>query len=106
MTQQLAGTIVRKYQLPVAVLLILASLRRRGQGRRASIGDRIVTSEFKASFAHRRTLDDFGPRKAFEPVAVRTTCPLAVRYLPVPGRSLQDVSLEKGVQFLAAGGRR
>ncbi len=45
-----------------------------------------------------RTLDDFGPRKAFVLVFTNASCPLAKRYLPVLEALSRDY---KDVQFLA-----
>ena len=48
-----------------------------------------------------RSLDDFGPKKAFVLVFLNTSCPLAGRYLP----TLQEMEREyraKDVQFIGA----
>jgi Redoxin len=90
-------------QFRVGVFLIaLTSFGVRAKAEGPSIGDRIVDSEFKDLRSLRRTLDDFGPRKAFVLIAVRSTCPLALRYMPVLAE-MEKAYRPKGVQFLGLG---
>jgi hypothetical protein len=94
---------MRKPQIRVGLILIaFASFAGGTKADGPSIGDRIIDSEFKDIRSLRRTLGDFGPRKAFVVVAVRTTCPLALRYLPVLAE-MEKGYRTKGVQFLALG---
>lgn len=66
------------------------------------VGERIDAPPFKDTRALTRTLDDFGARKAFVVVAVRASCPLARRYLPILAE-MEKRYRPRGVQFLALG---
>jgi hypothetical protein len=67
---------------------------------RPAIGQKVEALEFKDIHYLTRTLDDFGPKKAFVVVATSTTCPVAQRYLPVLGE-MEKPYRARGVQFLA-----
>jgi hypothetical protein len=64
------------------------------------IGDRVGKLRFTDIRYLPRTLDDFGPRKAFVLVFTNTSCPVARRYLPVLQALSRDY-LAGDVQFLA-----
>jgi len=64
------------------------------------IGDRIGKLKFTDIRYLPRTLDDFGPRKAFVLVFTNASCPLAKRYLPVLQTLAHDYA-SKEVQFIA-----
>src|SRR5437762_7499186 len=82
----------------LAVALLPAAAARAGEP--AKLGDRVGKLTFTDIRSLPRTLDDFGPKKAYVLVFTDTGCPLARRYLPV----LQGLAREyadKGVQFAA-----
>ncbi|MDR3638608.1 MAG: redoxin family protein [Isosphaeraceae bacterium] len=64
------------------------------------VGQRVQGLEFKDIRFLTRTLDDFGPKRAFVVIATNTTCPVVARYLPVLAE-LERAYRERGVQFLA-----
>lgn len=85
-------------------VLILAALLTVGSFARgddpAKIGGAVGKLKFTDIRSLPRTLDDFGPKKAFVIAFVNTSCPVAQRYLP----TLQELEKDyraKGVQFLA-----
>lgn len=67
---------------------------------RSPIGQRVDSLEFKDIRFLTRSLDDFGPKKAFVIVATNTTCPVVQRYLPVLAQ-LEKTYRDRDVQFLA-----
>jgi thiol-disulfide isomerase/thioredoxin len=64
------------------------------------IGDRIGELRFIDIHYLRRTLDDFGSKKALVLVFTNTSCPVAKRYLPVLEALAKDYAT-KDVQFVA-----
>ena len=92
----------RNARIGTTLLLLASVVSTAGAGDVAgpSIGDRVAGSSFKDIRSLRRTLDDFGPRKAFVLVAVQSTCPQARRYMPVLAE-LEKRYRDRGVQFLA-----
>ncbi len=63
------------------------------------IGDTVPKLRFTDIRYLPRTLDDFGPKKAYVLVFLNTTCPLAQRYLPVL-QALEKDLRDKQVQFV------
>jgi Redoxin len=86
----------------VGVVVIALASFGAAPGQGPAIGDRVTDAEFKDVRSLRRSLDDFGARKAYVLVAVRTTCPLALRYMPVLAE-MEKTYRAQGVQFLAIG---
>ena len=86
----------------LAALAVLACLPRAdaADGLRLAIGKVAPSIEFKDIRSLTRTLDDFGPRKAFVLVATTTTCPIAARSLPALD-AIERRYRPKDVQFLA-----
>jgi Redoxin len=67
---------------------------------RPAPGQKVGMLEFKDIRFLARTLDDFGPKKAFVIVATSGDCPVARRYLPVLN-ALEKSYRDRGVQFVA-----
>ncbi|MFO0910829.1 MAG: redoxin family protein [Isosphaeraceae bacterium] len=91
----------------VIAAVFLASIGHTGLARsdeptrpRPPIGQRIASLEFKDIRYLARSLDDFGPRRAFVIIATRSSCPVARKYLPVLN-DLEARYRDRGVQFLA-----
>jgi thiol-disulfide isomerase/thioredoxin len=86
-----------------AALILAISLPRvvrAGGDDRPPIGQLVEDLEFKDIRFLARTLDDFGPKKAYVVVAATTTCPIVQRYLPIVAE-LEKAYRERGVQFIA-----
>jgi thiol-disulfide isomerase/thioredoxin len=64
------------------------------------VGDRVGKLRFTDIRSLPRTLDDFGPKKAYVLVFTNTSCPVAQRYLPVL-QALEQEYRGKDVQFVA-----
>ncbi len=71
-----------------------------GDGARLAIGRVAPAIEFKDIRSLTRTLDDFGPRKAYVIVATATTCPIAAKSLPTLD-AIERRYRARGVQFVA-----
>jgi hypothetical protein len=85
--------------LPLLIVAAAAAAWTPDDGRPA-IGEVAAGLEFKDIRYLARSLDDFGPRRAYVLVAVNSTCPLARRYLPVLA-GLDEAYRDRGVQFVA-----
>ncbi|HEV3191315.1 MAG TPA: redoxin family protein, partial [Polyangiaceae bacterium] len=92
-----------RWFLACAALTLALALPRSvaaGADDRPPIGQLVEDLEFKDTRFLVRTLDDFGPKKAFVLFASSTTCPIVQRYLPILAE-LEKTYRERGVQFLA-----
>ena len=96
-----------KRVIPTCAAILVATLAigalRRAHGAddgRLAIGEVAPAIEFKDIRALARTLDDFGPKRAYVIVAVTATCPAAARSLPALDATERRYRA-KDVQFVA-----
>ncbi len=87
-------------RLLLALFLVLAAAVTGRAEATVRIGSTLGKLKFTDIHYLPRTLDDFGPRKAFVLVFTNTSCPLARRYLPVLQKLAQEHRTRE-VQFLA-----
>jgi thiol-disulfide isomerase/thioredoxin len=87
-------------RLVIAWTVLVGSIASLRAGEPVPIGDRIGKLRFTDIRSLPRTLDDFGPKKAYVLVFVNTSCPLAQRYLPVL-QTLEKEYRDQEVQFVA-----
>lgn len=84
----------------IAVFAALQAPRASGGDARLEIGQVAPAIHFKDIRSLGRSLDDFGPKKAFVLVATTTTCPIAARSLPALD-AIERRYRARGVQFVA-----
>jgi thiol-disulfide isomerase/thioredoxin len=84
--------------LGVLAVVLLAS--NAGRAEAPKVGDRVGKLKFTDTRSLPRTLDDFGPKKAYVLVFTNTSCPVVQRYLPTLS-ALEKEYRGKGVQFVA-----
>jgi thiol-disulfide isomerase/thioredoxin/mono/diheme cytochrome c family protein len=84
----------------VALLLLALSAASVQSQDAPKIGDRIGKLKFIDIRYLKRTLNDFGKKKAFVLVFTNTSCPLAKRYFPTL-QALANTYRDKDVQFVA-----
>ena len=84
----------------ISLSLALIALAAAPERNAVKIGDPIGKLRFTDIHYLPRTLEDFGPKKAFVLVFTTTSCPLAQRYLPVLQAMAQQYR-SKEVQFVA-----
>jgi hypothetical protein len=89
---------LRRAVLAIAVLLLSSAAARAQTAVR--IGETVGKLKFTDIRYLPRTLDDFGPRKAYVLVFTNTSCPLAQRYFPTLCTLAKDYA-DRGVQFVA-----